>query len=130
MARDVKRIDIHEFRARGYLQEVNRLMLHPLGLALEVVVDDCDNCGGTGRELISVAHPERGHEDCGDCHDGKTERLGGVWDYRDDPEGILYGGDEIDREKIDAVAADLDAHRPAREGLLGPGSFIQTPGKG
>ena len=28
-----------EFRERGYLQEVNRCFLHPLGLALEVVQD-------------------------------------------------------------------------------------------
>lgn len=61
---EVKRIDIAEFRRDGYLQEVNRRFFHPLGLALEVVVED----------------------------DG-SERLGGVWDYRDDPEGIYYDGE-------------------------------------
>lgn len=60
---EVKRIDIKEFRALGFLQEINRLVLHPCGLALEVIVDK-----------------ETGEE-----------RLGGVWDYRDDPEGMAYG---------------------------------------
>jgi hypothetical protein len=36
---DIKRIDIADFRAAGYL-EANRLFFHPLGLALEVVVED------------------------------------------------------------------------------------------
>lgn len=57
----VSRMDIAEFRQRGYLQEANRLFFHPLGLALEVII-----------EL-----------------DG-SERLGGIWDYRDDPEGVLF----------------------------------------
>lgn len=53
MPNDITRIDVAEFRELGYLQELNRRLLHPLGLALEVVVEE----------------------------DG-TERLGGVWDYR------------------------------------------------
>jgi len=35
---DVERIDVAEFRRVGYLAELNRRFLHPLGLALEVVV--------------------------------------------------------------------------------------------
>jgi hypothetical protein len=54
-------MDIAEFRDQGYLQEVNRLVLHPAGLALEVVVNE----------------------------DG-TEQLGGVLDCREDPEGIWH----------------------------------------
>lgn len=85
------RIDIREFRELGYLQELNRQFLHPLGLALEVVVED----------------------------DGR-ERLGGVWDYRDDPEGIYYAGD-LDHlaPKAAAVAAIADARRAPREAALG-----------
>jgi hypothetical protein len=45
----------------GLLFEINRRVLHPLGLALEVVVED----------------------------DG-TAKLGQLWDCRTDPEGILY----------------------------------------
>lgn len=77
MAEPIKRIDIKEFRERGYLQEVNRCFLHPLGLALEIVVDD----------------------------DG-GERLGGVWDYRDDPEGMMFGDDMPLDENALLVAAE------------------------
>jgi hypothetical protein len=58
----IKRIDIKEFREFGYLQELNRQFLHPLGLALEVLIDDV-----TGEET-----------------------LGGIWDYREDEDGMAY----------------------------------------
>lgn len=61
MEKEIKRIDIKEFREKGYLQELNRQFLHPLGLALEIIQDS----------------------------DG-TETLGGVLDYRDDIEGVHY----------------------------------------
>jgi len=67
----MKYIDIAEFRELGCLQAINREFLHPLGLALEVTVDD-----------------ETGEE-----------RLGRIWDCRDDPEGILYA--ELDHEKAE-----------------------------
>jgi hypothetical protein len=41
---------------------LNRQFLHPLGLALEVIIND-----ETGEET-----------------------LGGIWDYRDDPEGMFF----------------------------------------
>lgn len=72
----VKRIDIKEFRFLGFLQEVNRKFFHPLGLALEVIVND----------------------------DG-TEELGGVWDYRDDEEGIFFSKDIMDKSKANYVEA-------------------------
>jgi hypothetical protein len=62
MSEDIKKINIAEFRKLGFLQEANRLFFHPLGMALEVVVND----------------------------DG-TETLGGVWDSREDPEGFEFG---------------------------------------
>jgi hypothetical protein len=61
---EIKRIDIKEFREHGYLQELNRQFLHPLGMALEIVIDEDGN-----------------------------ESLGGIWDFRDDPEGMLYHED-------------------------------------
>ena len=92
---EVKRIDIREFREVGYLQEVNRRFLHPLGLALEVVVED----------------------------DG-TERLGGVWDYRDDIEGIHFAGECADLdEKAKRVRALEEKRIPARVEALG--YFVQ-----
>ena len=36
-------------------------------MATEQEMAPCDNCNGTGRELVSVLHPERGYEKCGDC---------------------------------------------------------------
>ena len=74
MSEDIKRIDIKEFREKGFLQEANRKFFHPLGLALEIVIEE----------------------------DG-SERLGGVWDYRDDPEGMFFGPEMINQEKIDHV---------------------------
>lgn len=68
-----------EFREQGFLRELNRCFLHPLGLALEVVVDD----------------------------DG-TERFDGVWDDRDDPEGIVFadGICETEQGRLQAEAID------------------------
>jgi molecular chaperone GrpE len=58
--KEIKKIDIKEFRESGYLQEINRRFLHPLGLALEVSLDE------------------------------NNEFISGVWDYREDEEGIYY----------------------------------------
>lgn len=69
---DIKRMDIKEFRQMGLLAELNRAFLHPLGLALEIIIDD-----------------ETGEE-----------KLGGIWDYRDDPEGILFSKEHFPTEKI------------------------------
>ena len=72
---EIKRIDIKEFRTKGFLQEVNRQFFHPLGLALEVIID----------------------EDTG------NETLGGIWDYRDDPEGIFFLDNLINEERIRSI---------------------------
>jgi len=90
---EVKRIDIAEFREVGYLQELNRRFLHPLGLALEVVVED----------------------------DG-TERLGSVWDYRDDPEGIYFERHDL-AEKAKRIADMESARVQSRMDALG--YFVQ-----
>lgn len=69
----IEYMDIGEFRRAGYLQEVNRQFLHPLGLALEVGRDD-----------------ESGHW-----------AITGVWDYRADPEGIRFAPEVIDDEFVE-----------------------------
>lgn len=94
----VKRLPIVEFRALGFLQEANRLFFHPHGLALEVVVGD----------------------------DG-AQRLGGVWDYRGDPEGVAFGPGLIDPENVARVEAELERHVSARLELFGTGSIVQEP---
>jgi hypothetical protein len=72
MEEEMKMLPIKEFREKGYLQELNRRFLHPLGLALVVSIDD-----DTGEEYID-----------------------GVWDCIDDPEGILYGLADSDPDRI------------------------------
>ncbi len=59
----MKWMNVSEFVAFGYLQEVNRQFLHPLGLALAVAT----------------------------LEDG-TVKLAGIVDYRDDPEGMVFEG--------------------------------------
>jgi hypothetical protein len=86
----IKRIDITDFREQGFLQEVNRQFLHPLGLALEVVVEA----------------------------DG-TERLGGVQDYRDDPEGCIFGDGVMDPQKAENVDKLRAEKQPTRLESLG-----------
>lgn len=90
MTDEMKRIGAAEFRAEGYLQEVNRRFLHPLGLALEVVRQD----------------------------DGSVT-FGGVWDYRDDPEGMAFGEHQALAEKAERIDVLWEARRGAREAGLG-----------
>lgn len=87
----MKRISGKEFWEFGYLQEVNRQLLHPLGLALEVIVNE---------------------------ENGEVE-IGGVWDIRDDPEGIIFGETEIDKNKTERVKKELDKRAKIREKALG-----------
>lgn len=83
-------IDIKEFREFGFPQEANRQFFHPLGLALEVMIED----------------------------DG-TEHLGSVWDSRDDPEGFEFSPGSIDVEKIARVSDLRWSKENARYRLLG-----------
>jgi len=69
----IKRMSVKEFREKGFLQELNRQFLHPLGLAIEVVINEEDG----------------------------SEKFGEVWDYTDDPEGIIFKSIK-DRHKIKA----------------------------
>lgn len=80
MSDEIKKMDIKEFRAKGYLQEINRQFLHRLGLGLEVIIDD-----------------ETGEE-----------KLGGVWDYRDDPEGIIFDLENSDSERVEKFRKNAD----------------------
>lgn len=95
MSDAIVRMPIEIFRDDGYLQELNRLFLHPRGLALEVVVDDETN----------------------------IMTLGGVWDYRNDPEGMEYGENltctaEF-KAKVRMQQRIVKERRPVREAQLG-----------
>lgn len=125
MSIDIKRIDIKEFREKGYLQELNRQFLHPLGLALEVVIDNCPNCDNGTIHRGSVDQPI--HERCPTCGgDGEIVVLGGIWDFREDPEGLLFG-EPLDEEMIAFVKEEREKRSGRREELLAPGRIVQEP---
>lgn len=76
----------------GYLQEINRLLLHPLGLALSVAIYDDE-----GKATLSVT----------DC--------------RSDPEGIYFAdlASEDARAKAERVRAEWNARSAERKRRLG-----------
>lgn len=84
-----KTMALAEFIDRGYLQEVNRQFLHPLGLALAL-----------GRP----EHPE-------DDPDGWTVS---VWDAQDDPEGWIFSGPAAGDEEFERKAFEVNVERQAR----------------
>ena len=69
---ELKYMDLDEFVSGGYLLEVNRQFFHPLGLGLEVRT----------------------------APDGKVVLISGIWDCRDDPEGIIFGDDVLDSDTV------------------------------
>ena len=87
---EIRRIDIKEFREFGFLQELNRLFLHPSGLAMEVIIDE-----------------------------GGNEKLGGIWDYRDDPEGVRFADGTLDADKATRIKRLMEAKYSERKKLLG-----------
>lgn len=95
-------LSIKEFAKLGYLQEVNRLLLHRLGLALEVSITE------DGNYTIS-----------------------GVEDFREDPEGGVFGSVNPDRvRKSEYVARELnerDRLRFARFGWIVQPAGIVVP---
>ena len=86
-----------EFRALGLLQEVNRLFLHPMGLALSVLI----------------------------AEDG-SEEFGDILDRRDDPEGLVYGdaASEEFLRRARGVAAMRRAAHVRRHAALG---YLEQP---
>lgn len=97
MNRKPKKMSAKEFREQGYLQELNRRFLHPLGLALEVVVED-----------------------------GEITGFGEVWDSREDPEGYIYGRPaDIDAAKANRIQIE-ELHKMA-ERFARFGWAIQPP---
>jgi hypothetical protein len=84
------KISVKDFREKGYLQELNRRFLHPLGMALQVTVRD------DGQEFIS-----------------------GIWDQRNDPEGIIFDESLIDVEKAKEVEKEFLEKSATRKNSLG-----------
>lgn len=75
----MKKLDIKEFRELGYLQELNRRFLHPLGLALEVTID---NAG--------------------------IEYLSGIQDYREDDEGAIFDLKASNQERLETFKTRIE----------------------
>ena len=92
---EVNRISIKKFREEGYLQELNRRFLHILGLALEVIIIDEDIDIENIKEKVKKAEIfDKKEKDILYTLLNKVEDhycLGGIWDYRDDPEGMIFG---------------------------------------
>ena len=83
-------MDLGEFRRLGYLAEVNRRLLHPLGLALAITLD---------KSGVPIALE--------------------VQDHRDDPEGVYFDKPSLIARLAARVLAEEEKRRPAREAALG-----------
>lgn len=135
-----KTMSIEEFRELGLLQEVNRQVLHPLGLAMAASVPSepawTITFGEDGIERLRVL--VQWGKDSSEKPDGiadedwdillarideateTKEVLGPVFDDRDDPEGIYF--EELTEEEIaraKRLQEILDERAPAREKALG-----------
>lgn len=87
---EIKRMSVQEFREQGYLQELNRRFLHPLGLSLDVVVDP------TG-----------------------TESFGPVWDGRENPEGMMFDPGTINFDHARRIHEEGEAKYDVRYARYG-----------
>lgn len=83
---DPRHMSAQLFRAMGLLQEVNRLVLHPCGVALAVMVDA----------------------------DGTTT-LGPILDHRDAPGGMVYSAEEASDPRFERAALMVDTAKAARQ---------------
>lgn len=86
----VPKMDIREFREFGYLQELNRQFLHPLGLALATMI-----------------------------HDDGSEALGFIIDARNDPEGFAFMPGTVEPDMAQRVEAARLSFIENRRKLLG-----------
>lgn len=98
----MKALTLGEFRDLGLVQEINRLVLHPAGLALSVAYNDSP--GARERDEFEIR----------------------ILDARDDPEGFAFDfgpAPAVDPAGAVAKAAEyqrlVEALRPAREALFG-----------
>jgi hypothetical protein len=139
---DRKYITMSEFQGEGFLLEANRQFFHPHGLALEInrvstepgatpvhalaLRDDTYNelcalltTAGASDALIEAVHGARRYE-VGEGY------ITGVWDCRDDPEGVIMAGlSAHERDKVTRVAAERARHRDARAELFGADTDIE-----
>lgn len=96
---ETKNMDLKDFQDLGFIQEINRVLLHPCGLALSLPRNI--NEDGSIGEVAGHLH---------------------VIDKRDDPEGFLFLDDYMSsdecKEKIDNVLEAMRDRADARKKLL------------
>lgn len=121
-------MSIAEFQSEGYLQEVNRRFLHPLGLALAVdsgwTRDDVEEALLEGEVVFNTTMVD-GIMTFLQLIGLDEMHLSDVWDSRDDLEGIVFVA-EPDKgfPAVDArMAANIDhlwaTRGPARSAAIG-----------
>lgn len=125
MADDIKYMDVEEFADEGYLQEVNRIVLHPAGLAIERrgpwtqedVEDWVAEKNADHIEHIGMISPEAYLWAFIQEFGLDKWHLSGVWDYRDDPEGMAFGS--VDPDKRERVREEQSKHQYRRNIIFG-----------
>lgn len=136
---EIKWIDAREFKEEGFLQEANRQFFHPHGLALAITrITDDDDAGPVHTFALTAEQYTRLTAVVADDEDlaaavGNAARYDvgdayfqGVWDFRDDPEGVIFGSwGEGDRAKVERVAAERERHREARKAMFGGYSDVE-----
>jgi hypothetical protein len=117
-----KTMDLKEFREQGFLQEVNRKFFHPLGLALAIGIQWPDD----------VTQEEKDKYGTEENHPRSKWFLNEIWDYRDDPEGMLFN--ELDQNKINNVEklrlSKLDVRKSLKQCSLCDENGIQIKTEG
>ena len=91
-----KYMSVEEFQSSGVLQELNRRVLHPLGLALEVKRETRSWYRRLWLHTKSLLMRTPLDNEAAKWEPWK---LGGIWDYRDDPEGIIFGDEYLESEE-------------------------------
>ena len=90
----IKEMTLKKFVELGLLQEVNRQMLHPMGLALGIIQ-----------------------------HENGDVEFDCVWDYSDDPEGMIFSDEVVNGGEFESKAQSakemFEAKRNTREKNLG-----------
>lgn len=87
---NIKYLSFTDARQLGIVHEINRLLLHPIGFAIDV-----------GEDIVS------------------KQAILKIQDLRDDPEGSVYHRDVLSREKAECFAKLTAESREVREFALG-----------
>lgn len=108
MVEDIKSdkiVDLKEFKDAGYLQELNRRFLHPLGMAMEILVDEQSGYAAFG-----------GIHDMRDRQEGCTFKLS---EERTDERAKKF---IINRDRIND---EIQKRKEHRKKLFGGDTFIE-----